>query len=147
MQILQYHPVIVRPMIFIICLMLLLVPIAQVLAQTAGTQQEPSYLEVKTQAEADAKQDTSGIGYGFGGFFCGIFGWLFAMLISPDVPTARLIGKSPSYVAIYTESYKSKAKSIRTSAACIGWGIGAAVSLAILAATGGFEGKKTTQGY
>lgn len=116
----------------LLCFMMFVTPIINVLAQTKTMNQEPSYAEIQAQAEADAREDESGVGYGIGGFFCGIFGWLFAQLSSPDVPATRLIGKSANYVAIYAEAYKRKAKSVRTTAACIGWAIGSTVSLIII---------------
>ena len=145
MMIFERFPRLLRSIVLVVCCLILALPVAQALAQTNGTQQEdPSFLEIKTQAEQDAKQDVSGFGYGVGGFFCGIFGWLFATLSNADAPASRLIGKSPTYVSIYVESYKSKAKSIKTTAACIGWGIGTVASIAIIAASGGFEKKTTT---
>ena len=38
-----------------------------------------------------------------------------------------------TYATCYQDSYKSKAKSQNTTYACIGWVIGAGISLAILA--------------
>lgn len=119
----------------LLCFMMFVTPIINVFAQTNTVNQEPSYAQIQATAEADAREDESGIGYGIGGFFCGIFGWLFAQVSSPDVPASRLIGKSTNYVAVYAEAYKRKAKSIRTTAACIGWAIGSTVSLIIMFST------------
>lgn len=130
------------PFVVLLCALLIAAPISQALAQEQESQQEPSEAETIQQAETDARADQSGFGYGVGGFLCGIFGWLFATLSSPDVPAARLVGKSSNYVVVYSEAYKSKAKSIRTRAACTGWGIGALATVAIFAATGGLSGTK-----
>jgi hypothetical protein len=125
-----------KSLIVVLCCLMIATPISQALAQEM-TQQDPSAEIIMAQAEADAQEDVSGTVYGIGGFLCGIFGWLAATLSSPDVPAARLVGKSSNYVSIYTEAYKSKAKSIRTTAACTGWAIGSAISLIVLAAGGG----------
>ena len=124
-------------LIVVLCGLLIATPVSQVFAQELMAQQDPSAELIMAQAEADAQTDVNGMVYGVGGFLCGIFGWLAATLSSPDVPAARLIGKSSNYVSIYSQAYKDKAKSIRTSAACTGWAIGAAVSLVIFAAGGG----------
>ena len=39
---------------------------------------------------------------------------------SPSPPAERLIGKSPLYVSIYTDTYQSHARSIRTKMAASG---------------------------
>ena len=39
---------------------------------------------------------------------------------SPSPPAERLIGKSPLYVSIYTDTYQSHARSIRTKMAALG---------------------------
>ncbi|MBI3194993.1 MAG: hypothetical protein HYZ34_11105 [Ignavibacteriae bacterium] len=127
-------------LIVFLCCLMIATPVSRVFAQEM-MQQDPSAEIIMAQAEADAQEDVSGAVYGIGGFLCGIFGWLAATLSSPEVPAVRLIGKSSNYVSIYSEAYKSKAKSIRTTAACTGWAIGAAVSLIIFAAGGGATSK------
>lgn len=120
------------PLIALLSVLLVAIPLTGALAQQQTTPQEPSAADIIRQAESDADADESGTIYGVGGFLCGIFGWLLATLSSPDVPAARLVGKSSNYVVMYSDAYKRKAKSNRTNAACIGWGIGSAVSLAII---------------
>ena len=44
----------------------------------------------------------------------------FSSFIEPSPPATRLLGQPPDYVAIYTDCYKDKAKSIQTSAAIKG---------------------------
>jgi len=104
--------------------------------QQQDQQQDPEQAEdfgaICMQAEFDAEKDEEGaIGYGFAGFLCGIFGWLFAHASSPKVPAKRLVGKSQNYVEAYSSCYEKKAKKIRTSAACTGWLVGASVGLLI----------------
>ncbi|MBM2815430.1 MAG: hypothetical protein HW421_2192 [Ignavibacteria bacterium] len=84
-------------------------------------------------AEDDARADEgNAIGYGAGGFLCGIFGWLVAELSSPRTPSARLIGKDLNYSTAYTTCYEKKAKSIRRTSACTGWVIGSTVSIILI---------------
>jgi len=100
-------------------------------------QEEEDYQMICATAEADAEEDEGGAtGYGIGGFLCGIFGWLFATISKPKPPASRLVGKSETYVAAYSDCYEAKAKSIRTHAACMGWVAGAVVSLLILSLGG-----------
>ena len=50
----------------------------------------------------------------------------------PDPPLARLIGKSPEYVAVYTSTYKSKRGGIQArwaSAGCISAGVAIGTAL------------------
>ena len=44
------------------------------------------------------------------GFGCGIFSLPIAYMVEPSVPATKLIGKSPEYVAFYTETYKQEVK-------------------------------------
>ena len=47
-------------------------------------------------------------------------GWLAIYRHSPSPPAEELIGKSPLYVSIYTDTYQSEARSIRTKMATSG---------------------------
>lgn len=105
-------------------------PIGNLFGQTKTIEaQAQSYKEIILQAEADAREYESGIVYGIGGFCFGLLGWIFAMESRPDVPASRLIGKSPNEAAIYAEAYKRKVKSIRKTAACIGWAMNVPVAV------------------
>ena len=42
----------------------------------------------------------------------------------PSPPAGRFIGKSPEYVSVYTDAYKSKALSLRTKSAAAGTATG-----------------------
>lgn len=86
-------------------------------------------------AEIQATAHVSGIMWIAIGFLCGIFGWGAAYLIVPSPPASAFIGKSPAYVAAYTDAYKRKARSIQTSNALIGCLIWSTISVIISAAT------------
>ena len=89
------------------------------------TQQQ---IDDQQQAIADAQQDvynTNNVAWIITGFGCGIFGIPIAYLYEPPVPLTRLIGKSPEYVAYYTETYKQQKKMNQVQAAasgCLAWG-------------------------
>ncbi|GEM_PF-2331638 len=119
------------PLVFLLSFLILTIPVTQALAQAQTTNQELSAEQIIAIAEADASEDTNATIYGLGGFCCGIFGWLFAMLSKPDVPSARLVGKSADYVTVYSNAYRNKVKSLRTHAACVGWAIGTTVSIVV----------------
>ena len=76
------------------------------------------------QAEADARrdvgQDVSPISWGVGGFFCGVCAVAYVYIDKPQVPAARLVGKSANYVSYYTDTYNREVKKQRGQAAMIG---------------------------
>lgn len=68
-----------------------------------------AHLKAEEEAEADAKK----IRWFFIGVFGNILGILIASVYEPTPPASRLLGKSPEYAALYTDSYKSKSRSIQ----------------------------------
>ncbi len=76
------------------------------------------------QAVADARrdvgQDVSTISWGVGGFFCGVCAVAYVFIDKPQVPAARLVGKSAHYVSFYTDTYNREVKKQRGQAAMIG---------------------------
>lgn len=49
---------------------------------------------------------------------------LLASLLDPSPPMSRLMGKSPEYVAAYTDTYRAEVKRIRTDNALLGCFLG-----------------------
>jgi hypothetical protein len=89
---------------------------------------EEAMADIQVKAINDAKADEgSATGYAFAGFFCGIFGWIFAKASNVSIPSERLVGKSEKYVQVYSAQYKGQIKKIRSRAACNGWAAGVAV--------------------
>lgn len=84
-----------------------------VLAQQAATD---AVLEAQSQAEADFNK-AMWLGVGC---LLGWVGILIGYLVQPSPPATALMGKSPEYVAAYTEAYKEKMKSLQTRYALIG---------------------------
>ena len=89
-------------------------------------QQDTVRAEATAAAEADAEADTDGNYWFIIGCFGSIFGMIYANNEVPTVPTSRFLGKSPEYVAIYSDTYTLKAKKLQTQAVtrgCITSGI------------------------
>jgi len=81
----------------------------------------------RAAAEAinDAHADTSGALWYFAGCLLGVIGILIAYVSEPSPPPARMMGKSPEYLTIYTNTYKTEARSIQGRSAIYGaltWG-------------------------
>ena len=77
-------------------------------------------------ARRDASKDVGSVYWFASGFFCGIFGVAFAYVAQTDVPTAKLLGKSPEYVAFYTDTYNIETRNAKTRASvggCVTWSV------------------------
>jgi len=82
--------------------------------------QLPVATDACAQAQMDAQADVNETMWFFAGCLFGVLGVGAAYVIEPSPPASRLLGQPPDYVAIYTDCYKDKAKSIQTSAAIKG---------------------------
>ena len=78
-------------------------------------------------AEQDAESDAKKVRWFFIGFFGNILGVLIASIYEPTPPASRLLEKSPEYVAMYTDSYKAKSRSVQLRLSVIGLVIGLAI--------------------
>lgn len=81
--------------------------------------------EAVAAAERDAEADTDNLIWIGVGFVGGPIGVGFAYIYQPSPPAMRFMGKSPEYVAAYTDAYKRKVQSIQTKYAfygCLGSG-------------------------
>lgn len=87
---------------------------------------------IQAQAIADAEQDVSmdvnGTLWFLGGCLGNITVIIIANVIEPTPPASRLLGKSPEYIAVYSDTYKTKAKNLQTSRALAGCLTGTAVT-------------------
>ncbi len=83
---------------------------------------EATYQQALLDARNDAETLTKDLNWFFGGFCCGIFGPLYAVLDTPNVPSNRLLGKSPEYVEMFTNEFQAKAKIKRIRLSMIGCG-------------------------
>ncbi len=86
-----------------------------------------------TQACAQARQDVemniNKTIWLLAGFFFQVAGIVGAYLIEPSPPASKLLGKSPEYVAAYTDCYKEAGKKIQTNAAIKGCVISVLLSI------------------
>ena len=86
------------------------------------------------QAQMDAAADINGFLWIGCGFLFPILAVGAAYLIEPSPRAARLLGKSPEFVAVYTDAYRQKAKGIRVTNSVIGC-IGGAILYVIIIST------------
>ena len=85
-------------------------------------------LQATTDAEQDAENDVSMIAWGSGGFVCSGFAVLYAYFSTPQVPTHKLLGKSPTYITAYTTAYQQNVKNRRTRATVMGCGLASGIA-------------------
>lgn len=83
-------------------------------------QQHPTAAEAHLMAEEEAESDAKKITWFFIGLFGHIIGVLIASIYEPTPPASRLLEKSPEYVALYTDSYKAKSRSVQMRQSIIG---------------------------
>lgn len=131
----------------IVLLMVFLMVAPALLAQydvIYDTPQQPMAQQVPQQASAsqgmlDGQRDAQGnYLYGCGGFACGVFGFIAAVLSNPQPKAATMeqirAAKGTEYSVAYQAAYSKKAKNQNMLYAGIGWAAGAVVSLIYLSA-------------
>ncbi|MCK4225846.1 hypothetical protein KAX29_03035 [candidate division WOR-3 bacterium] len=84
-----------------------------ILTPTISIAQTSEIGDACDQAKRDANEDANRVLWYGGGCLFGIFAVGAAYVIEPSPPATRLIGKSSEYVAVYTDCYIAKKKSIR----------------------------------
>ena len=89
-----------------------------------NTQQDHVPEDTLSTAEREAESDTKTVKWFFIGFFGAILGILIASVYEPSPPASRLLGKSPEYVALYTDSYKAKSRRTQVLEAIGGFVVG-----------------------
>ena len=72
-------------------------------------------------------------------FSYGIIPLIIANVAEPVPPASALIGKSPEYVAFYTDAYKAKVRKIRTSGVKLGCAAGVGCCVAYFLLVGGLS--------
>ncbi len=83
-------------------------------------QQHAAPTEAHLTAEEDAESDVRKMRWVLIGIIGHILGVLIASIYEPTPPASRLLGRSPEYTAVYTDSYKAKSRSIQVRHAVIG---------------------------
>lgn len=87
----------------------------------------------------DAQKNINKTGWFFAGCLGGVAGWIISMIVEPNPPATKLLGKSPEYVAAYIDAYRLEGKNIQKKSALSGCllevGVSLALQLIILSAT------------
>ncbi len=95
------------------------------LAQESGSGEGQDQLSVLALARADAERDAQADTRKAGWFACGFVGGCLAPLFAyvydgTSPPPSRLLGKSPEYIVLYTDAYRSKTRNVRLRYAAMG---------------------------
>ena len=107
-------------------LLLVAVIILSVSFVSAAQQQPADTISEQQQAIIDAKRDAKSINvsaWAFGGCLLPGITIIVANTATPPIPLVKLIGKSPDYIAFYTDTYQQEVTKKRSSAAvggCVG---------------------------
>ncbi len=99
---------------------ILMMPMAADAAAAKANALPQSSAQACADAEMQAEQDINGTTWLLIGCVLGIWGYLIAYVLESNPPASALVGKSPEYVAKYTDCYKQKAKQIKTKNALYG---------------------------
>ncbi|RLF38766.1 MAG: hypothetical protein DRN12_07930 [Thermoplasmata archaeon] len=99
----------------------------------ALAQQRAEIEEAKAAAEADAKANTNTALWFAAGCLGGYVGLHIAYIYQPSPFASRLLGKSPEYVAVYTDAYRNAVKEIQVKWAWTGYLTRAGVLVAYIA--------------
>ena len=110
----------------------------------ALAQQKAEIEEARVAAETDAKANINTALWFGAGCLSGYTGLLIAYVYQPSPPASRLLGKSPEYVATYTDVYKDTAKRIQVKWAwtgCLVYATGILVYIVLIAASAAVTGE------
>lgn len=122
-----------------LCGLLSVAIVAAGMPQVTQAQAEPvtsgqgysSQASAMADGERDAAADTNNVAWLAVGCLVGVLGVLIGYVMEPSPPPTRLLGKSPEYVASYTQSYKYAGKQIQGKKALVGCLVGTAVGTVI----------------
>ena len=81
-----------------------------------------------TDAEKDASMHLNRTFWFTAGFFFPVVGAAVSQFYQPFMPTARVLGKSPEYIAFYYDAYKVKTKKLQFKWALFGCLLGTPIS-------------------
>ena len=114
------HSIINKVMAVVVCVMMLAIPVL--------CQQE----DAAAQARADVERNVNGGTWLLIGILLGAVGYVIALAVPPKAPAAGLIGKSPDYVAVYSDTYSQAGKKIQMKKALTGCLIGTGIQVALV---------------
>lgn len=95
----------------------------------AQQQEVSEMVQAKIDAQQDAASDVNPMLWFGSGFLCGVFAVGGAVLYKPTIDPVRLMGKSPSYVVVYTDTYNATARNKQLLSSSLGCLVGCAVLL------------------
>ena len=96
--------------------------------------QQDEFMAGRIAGEQAARANTNGTLWLAAGCLFTWVGLLAAYIYEPNPSATMLLGKSPEYVAAYTDAYKATAKSVQSSKALIGCIVGTIVTVVLYAA-------------
>ena len=99
--------------------------------EMAQTEQQRAVLAARRDAEASVNKGVWFLAGCFGNFF----GYLTASTYHRPIPTVPLLGKSPEYVAYYTDAYRAETSELQRANARIGVCLGCVLYLIPAAVT------------
>ena len=91
-------------------------------------QQNSVPAEATAAGEADAEATVNKTLWFAAGLLMPVVGVIGGYVLGPSPPSSKLLGKSPEYVAFYTDAYQAKAKNLQGRSALIGFGVGVGVT-------------------
>ena len=97
--------------------------------------------EAMIAAERDARNDVNTGLWFLAGCLGGVIGMVVAYAVEPSPPATRLLGKSPEYVAFYTDAYTETGKKRQANSAlggCVVNAIATAVYIGVVLAAEGY---------
>ena len=100
-------------------------PVLTNLAMAQASSAANEMAEGRVTGEADAESATNKGLWFIAGCLGGVLGLIISYVYTPTPPSSRLLGKSPEYVAAYSDAYREKAKKLQTNMALTGCGVGA----------------------
>ena len=77
--------------------------------------------QIQVTAEQDAQTDVSKFLWIVIGLFANIIGILIAIVYQPTPLAVRLLDKSEEYITFYTDTYKTRARTIQLNYALVGF--------------------------
>ena len=95
--------------------------------------QQDEFMAGRITGEQAARANTNGTMWLAVGCIGGLLGLVVAYVYEPNPPATLLLGKSPEYVAAYTDAYKTTAKSVQSGKALTGCIVGTIVTAVLYA--------------
>jgi len=114
-------------LVLILFAVVLLASVNTVIAQ----EEVDEKVKICQRAKLDAQMDVNKMLWFGAGFIFNILGLGAAYIIEPSPPPIRLLGKSPEYVAVYTDCYKNEAKRVQANKALVGCILGTILGAAV----------------